>query len=418
VKKGAAEGRTFGEWWFGYGSPTAMGVFRMLVGFGMFLNLAMVGLAFQDWFTEKGFVPIRLLDIYQPPISPSFLIGKAQFTLPFVPPRIALLAHCTDERVTAAFYLLTMVAALFTMLGLWSRVSTIALAIGVVSLHMRNPLILHGGDTVMRISVLYVALAPSGAACSLDRLIAMWRGKAPKAVPLVSMWPQRLVAYNMALVYLTTVWGKWDGSKWHDGTATWYTARLAEFFRFPVPSFVNQLPFVHFTTYATLATEFALGTLVFYKPFRKWALLAGLCMHGWIEYSMNIPIFGLVMCSMYISFYDGEEVTEWAHRLGERLARFRIRVMAPAGAALQPGPRAALEGMDALGLVSYEAGTEEEWSAEGSDGSVRNPFLGSLTRSMGAWPLLLVPWVWHRLLAASVQPALQGRAVPARASGS
>ena len=82
-----------------------------------------------------------------------------------------------------------------------------------------------------------------------------------------------------------------------NGTATWYPVRLAEFYRFPVPSFLNDLPIVYLTTYGTLIVEFSLATAVFFRPLRKYVLLAGVLLHGFIEYSMNIPFFSFLMIS-------------------------------------------------------------------------------------------------------------------------
>jgi hypothetical protein len=135
------------------------------------------------------------------------------------------------------------------------------------------------------------------------------------------MWPQRLIAYNLALLYFTTTWSKWFGGLWKSGDATWYPARLHEFDRFSVPDFVNQYPMVKVTTWGTLAVEFALGTLVFFKPLRKWVLLSGIALHMWIEYSMNIPLFAFLMTTSYIVFYDGEETAAWWDRLKARFAR-------------------------------------------------------------------------------------------------
>lgn len=167
----------------------------------------------------------------------------------------------------------------------------------------------------MRMSAVYMALAPSGAAISLDRRIALKKGLADAIPPMVSLWPQRLIALNCALIYFTTTWAKWFGNLWKNGTATWYPARLNEFKRFPVPGFFNEFPMVYVTTYGTLAVEFALGVLVWFRPLRKWVLLSGLLLHAYIEYSMNIPLFAFVITSMYVAFYDGEEVAGWFDRL-------------------------------------------------------------------------------------------------------
>ena len=376
----------------------------------IFVNLAMILTDFGSWFTEEGFVPQRIAHTY---------FGKVQmagnvFGLPFhfhLPiigdtlPRLNLLSSVSNDTVTLIFYLLLMVATLLSTLGLWTRVTSVAMAIGLVSLHHRNGLILHGGDTVMRVGALYVALAPSGASCSLDRIIAIWKGRIERKPVKVSLWVQRVLSYNTALIYFTTFWQKFGfGTHWRDMTATWYPARLHEFDRFPVPGFVNNLPFVYFSTFFTLAVELGMGTLVFYRPLRKWILLGGVILHAMIDYSMNIPLFSYLMVSLYISFYDGEEVEAWAKRLGMRLGRFRATVCLPQRMRFRPGPAAAIDAMDPLELVEYETGDSPAWSAVAS-GKPAKPFRASLSRSVGAWIIGVVPYLWKHLLTGALETA-------------
>ena len=276
------------------------------------INLCMISLFYRDWYSETG---------YSPAWAGSQWMGNDVFMShdgSIRSPRIDLIYGITDYRLLVAFNILVIFFALLTCLGLFTRFSSIMLALGIVSFHHRNAVILHGGDTVVRLGALYMAIAPSGAAFSLDRLIAVRKGLAPAIPPNVSLWPQRLIAYNCCLIYFTTTWAKLFGVLWRGGTATWYTARLHEFDRFPVPSFVNNFPFVYISTWATLGVEFALGTLVWFKALRKWVLLAGIMLHGYIDYSMNIPLFGYLMVSMYLAFYEGEEVTDWFDRLKVR----------------------------------------------------------------------------------------------------
>jgi len=285
-----------------------MGVFRAIMGGLIFINFCMISWVFGDFFSEKGYSPGWLGSVAMN--KDVFLVQDQSIHYP----RIDLLYSVTDYRVLVAFNIFVIIAALLTSLGLFTRISSICLAIGVVTFHHRNTSILHGGDTVIRISALYMAIAPSGAAFSLDRFIALRKGLAPAIPPEVSLWPQRLVAYNCSLIYFTTTWAKWFGHLWKGGSATWYPARLHEFDRFPVPDFMNNFPMVYITTYGTLAVEFALATLVWFKPLRKWVLLSGLLLHGYIEYSMNIPLFAWLMSTLYLSYYEGDEVAGWFDR--------------------------------------------------------------------------------------------------------
>lgn len=310
------------KFWFGYGSPVTMGVFRILASTWILANFVFLLPYATDFFGERSYVPIWAGSRYMPPVT--------QFLPGIDIPRIDVLSGVTDMRIYFVVHVLTIVLAAMTLVGLWTRVSSISLAILVISFHHRNAIILHGGDSVFRMSAIYMALAPSGAAVSLDRWFARKNGTAPLSPPEVSLWPQRLVALNLSLIYFTTIWAKWFGTLWRNGTATWFPARLNEFKKFPVPDFVNQLPGVYIATYGTLFVEFSLGVLVWFRPLRKWVLLAGLLMHGFIEYSMNVPLFAFAITSMYVAFYDGEEITSWWDKLKVRFGKSDASVVAAA----------------------------------------------------------------------------------------
>ena len=375
------------SWMFGFGSPVTIGVVRMIVGTLALINLAMVAVDFEAWFTERGYYPIELLDHWYSDFS-----------------KISLLQNVTNDSVTALFYGLTMLAALMTALGLFSRVSTVALLVGLVSIHHRSPEILNSGDTLLRAMVFYVALSPSGDACSIDRLIKLWRGTVERVHREVSLWPQRMMQIQLAIMYFTTVWLKSFGDWWLDGTATWYVPQLQEFDRFPTPAWIDQPPFLQMSTYGSLFIEVSLATLVFYRPTRKAVLLLGLGLHAVIEYRFNIPLFGLIVTACYISHYEGHELTAWAERIGKRLKKIRLNVSLPVGLTVKDGPALALQATDPFQLVSYRSGEGDDWAAADERGRQKNWALSSLSRSIGAWPLLLCPPLWKSILSRAVHP--------------
>jgi hypothetical protein len=388
--------RALDQYWFGYGSPVTLGIFRILIGTLALVALLLLAPYWESWFGNRGFVP--------PWIGQTFFYPEMELW-PDGPsiPRLNLLNGVGDPRIILPFYALVTLSALTTALGLWTRASTIALAIGLVSLHHRNSAMLHGGDTVLRVMALYLALSPCGKACSVDRLIGLWKGREPLEPEPVSLWPQRLIAYNLALIYFTTVWLKYFGPTWKNGTATWYPSRLKEFDRFPVPAFLNEPPMIAVTTYGTLLVEFALATLVFFRPFRNPIVIAGIAMHMYIEYSMNIPLFSYLMICTYVSYYQGEEFSRWAKRMGERLRRFAVVVYYPLGTRLAAGPAAFLQAVDPFGLVRYEHGTETTWQARSERGTL-SPVLATWTRSIGAWVFAWIPRLWKRLLEDATEP--------------
>ncbi len=395
--------RSLDRWWFGYGSPTSLGIFRICIATLVFLNLLTLTGDLRWWYGENGFVPAWVGQVW--------FVPRVATPLGDIP-KLDLISGVTDFRIFLAFFAFTCVAAFATALGLFTRYAAFALALCLVSLHHRNPIILHGGDTAMRIAVLYLAVSPSGRACSLDRLFRLRRGEEDGPVE-VSLWGQRLVQFNTALIYFTTVWAKWFGTRWLDGTATWYPARLAEFQRFPVPGFMNDLPMVYLTTYGTVLLEFSLGTLVFFRPLRKYVLFGGVMLHAFIEYSMNVPFFSYLMVSYYVCFYDGEEIAGFFRRLGERLRPLAgLEVTLPTNRRLSPTGERFLAAIDPMGLVRYLPGaalpsTEEKardgWSALKDNGKPAHPFRGVAYRAPGAWVFLVVPGLWRRLMTTSTE---------------
>lgn len=342
-----------------------MGLFRAVFASVVFLDLAFLAVDFSAWYTETGFLPSAQLQRWT---GDTFMFS--------------LLSNITDSRVTAVFFALTMLAAFLTAIGLFTRISSVALLVGVVSLHHRCPEILHSGDTLIRAMLFFIALAPSGKACSIDRLIALWKGEASRDHEQVSLWPQKMMQVQLAVVYITTVWHKSFGSTWLDGTANYYPPNLDEFDRFPVPGFFDVQPMLAITTWGALIVELALGTLVFNRQLRKPVLIAGVILHAGIEYRFNIPMFAMIITPCYLTFYYGEDVVGWSKQFGDRLARWRIDVKLPKSVFSQK--LCAVQAADPLMLVKYNSE---------SRGSMR----GVLLRSFGAWPLLLWPPAWKYL---------------------
>lgn len=298
VKEGL---KSLNETFFGETSPVSMAVFRIFMGGIAALAILQILPNFEAFYTEQGLYSVAFAERWS---------GHIWRWNPMV--------WWPDPSVGYAIFLITLVAALFTCAGAWTRVSSIVLYLGMTAIHHRTPDVLNSGDTLLRQYLFLLCLAPAGAALSVDRLRALKVNPELGAPKRVSIWPQRLMQFQLAIVYFTTVWWKMMGSKWRDGTATWYPARLNEFDRFPYPAFIDDVPMVYVATYGTLLVELALATLVFAKPFRKWVVLAGAGMHAWIEYSMNIPFFSAIIVSSYIVYYEGDEVQAWLLKVSER----------------------------------------------------------------------------------------------------
>jgi len=375
--------RSIDRWMFGWGSPTSLGLLRIAVGFLAIFNQSFLAWQYQDWFSDKGFTPRWVSTLWLGDMPKFALDSSGRNYLPI--PRINLLGTVSDDRVMLAVLVVSVFLSVLLMIGLWTKPVAIVLSLMVLSLQHQSPAILHGGDTVIRLLIMYLALSPCGLACSVDRLIGLWRGKIPPGPVIAPLWTQRVIQVNLAILYLMAVWTKWVGVTWQNGSATWYPNRLAEFQRFWIPDFVREYPLVPITTYGTLIVEFSMVSLVFYRPYRKWVLAMAMGMHLFIEYSMNIPLFSWLMIIQYICFYDGEEVTGWANRLGERLAKWRTCLNVPEKS---PGQMAAIEATDPLNLVDLKSGSRD----------VSGNLAAAIIRSPGAWWLCWIPGAARRIV--------------------
>ncbi|MBZ5641263.1 MAG: HTTM domain-containing protein [Acidobacteriia bacterium] len=301
--------RSFSERWnrffFEPQRPTSVALFRILYGL---LNIANLALLRPDWLTWYG--------------RHAYMSMETMNRLSWGP-RINLfvLFPQTDFAVNVFFWIFLAFAVSLTV-GFMTRLSCVAVFICLISMHERNLYILNGADSVMRVTGFFLMFAPAGGALSIDRLRRIRAGREGAEVPLYSPWAQRMIQLQVSVIYLSTVGLKLYGKSWRNGTAIYYVLRLNAFRRFPVP-FSNNLFLIRFFTWATLVVEFAIGALVWIVSLRYAVLIAATLLHLFIEYSMNLPVFELMMMSTYVTFIYPEDLSrawKWiARRAGPRL---------------------------------------------------------------------------------------------------
>lgn len=119
---------------------------------------------------------------------------------------------------------------------------------------------------------------------------------------------------QLCIAYGHTWYCKIQGDRWNDGTAVYYAVRYEDLVRFLLPRIFDQLPVYQILTWGTLVIEFALWTLIWYRPTRYWVLLAGLSLHIGIEYCMNLPMFEWVFMFTYFLFIYPEDLSRsWTY---------------------------------------------------------------------------------------------------------
>lgn len=294
--------RDWNEFWFSRVSSVPLGLFRMVFGT---LVVAYGLLLFPErflWFSDQGVLSVADSNTYNG-------IGPG-------PWRLNPLSLPHSDYLLTPFFVIFLIAAVGLTLGFWTRTSSVIVYLCLSALHNRNSPIHNSGDTVMMVLSAYLVLSPAGAACSLDRLWRIFRGKEGDEPPMIVPWAQRLMQLQIAILYLCASLSKVTGPQWVDGTAAYYPMHLPESARFPT-LWPDNIYIINLATWGTMVIEMALAALIWVPRLRLYVLAGGVLLHLGIEYSMNIPLFSFLMMASYINFLTQADIQcflMWAKR--------------------------------------------------------------------------------------------------------
>ena len=297
------------EFFFAPQVPTPISLFRILYGCCVIATLILLRPDWLTWFGVHSWETLATIRKIEP---------GTRLNLFTVIPQ-------SDPWIDALFWVF-LVSAISLTIGFLTRLNTAIVYLCLTSIHQRNLYINHGGDTFLRVAGFFLIFAPAGAAFSVDRLIRIRRGKEGAEIQPRSPWAQRMIQFELSLIYLTSFWWKSMGDPWVNGTALYYVTHLEEIRRFPIPGWIQQPVILKLGSWFALALEFSLGVLIWVKEFRYPLLLAGLLFHLTLEYALNIPMFQWDIISAYILFVDPADLTRaWNRVRGLRLfAKFPL----------------------------------------------------------------------------------------------
>lgn len=291
---------------------TTMALVRVFYGLLLLIYAALVSADLMVWYSDQGVLPLE---------SAKLIPGGRGVNLLYYLPNTDL----TIKLFFSAFVL----SAFCVTIGFCTRTMSVIAYLLILSLHNRNVMLLHSGDFFLRMMGFWLLFGDCGRAISVDRLIRIARGRESQEIPMISQWPVRMIQIQCALLYANAVLWKIRGQVWLDGTAIYYTSRLAEFWRFPTPYVFEHMWTIKLLTWGTLIIEGALGVLVWLKDLRYWVLLGGVLLHLGIDWTMNIPLFAPVMIASYLSFVppaDLDRVFAWMRQKVNRASRFTIPI--------------------------------------------------------------------------------------------
>lgn len=278
------------SWFFGKTDTWGLSLFRVLLGLLILIKFAFHYRDLNLWFTEEGLFPLSTLNR---------IVTDNRINL------FQILDGVVDSVALAHWlWVATMLFASMFCLGLWTRFSALMMFVLVISFDNRNPYIVHGGDTLIRVLSFWMIFARSNAYFSLDQKFA--RNKIPHAAPA---WPLRALQFQVAVMYFATFCHKIKGSSWWDGTAIYTVSQLIEFKRYPLPFLYSSWLFIKISTWITLIFEGSFAILVWWRKTKYHVLAFGVFFHLCLEWHYNIPIFQWVSIFSYAVFLDRQSIT-------------------------------------------------------------------------------------------------------------
>ena len=223
------------------------------------------------------------------------------------------------DRAPVVAFSAAVAAYVLMSLGVASHV-TVPLAFAAAFTQLSwNRLPLSGAYQVHLSLLFCLAFAECGGVWSVD---AWWRRRhGERDERPVSIWPLRLLRFQVCLIYFLTGWWKLQNVHWRDGSALQYVLSNTQFRRLPFDPPLWAAEFLTLGTYLTLFWELLFPVLVLHRTTRMVALAIGVMLHVGMLLTMELGTFPIVMLASYLAFLEPETVPRLAARLRARLGR-------------------------------------------------------------------------------------------------
>lgn len=287
---------TWDRFWFTAIDPTTIGLIRALAGSMLFYTHLVWSLRLTQFFGADGWLPAEQSQL-------------AANNSSFAWSHLYLIGDTTTLWIV---HIAALIVLLMFALGLFSRTTSVLAALIAISYANRASGVLFGLDQINILLAIYLAIAPCGAAFSLDNLIAKRfrknRGRAggPKnsgpAKSVTANIAARLIQIHMCIIYLFAGTGKLLGDSWWNGEAIWMSVANYEYQSMDLTWMANFPILVNLLTHLTVAFEISYIALVWPKLTRPVVLLTAVFLHLGIAFGMGMMTFGMIMIIANIAF--------------------------------------------------------------------------------------------------------------------
>lgn len=305
ISRGVAAWHRF---WFEPLDPLMLGIIRLLTGWFLFYNLLTWSFRLEMFFGRNGVQPLETVKrLYESRYIFTFWLW-------------------IDDQYLWPVHIACMVIAAMFFVGAATRLTSILAFVITISYSQRVPVANFGFDQILGMMCLYLAMAPSGAAVSVDNLIRKrWRRKKGGALHVVPVrfasarMASRLIQLHLCAIYFWSGFSKLKGPTWWTGEALWNVIANQEYQTLDLTwmAWIPWLPYL--IAHITVAWETSFIVLVWNRRLRPFVLAIGTAMHVGIGAFLGMWTFGLIMTFAYLTFCDPET---WR----ERLARWQSRI--------------------------------------------------------------------------------------------
>lgn len=266
----------------------SLALFRVLLGLTILRDLFMRAEAggLRAFYTDAGLLPRHLLT--------ERMMPDAHFSI-----------HLMGGEAWQVFllFLLQAALALLLMVGYRTRLVTFLSWVMMISLHNRNPIILTGADTLLRVALFWSMFLPLGRYFSLDAL----RLATPVRMQFASIGTLAFIL-QICLVYWCTVYFK-KSDIWWNGEALSYTLQLDQYAT-RLGLWLRDQTWAHKPgSYLSLYWE-ALGPFLLFIPFRTGffrfvAVVGFVLLHLGMWLTMDLGIFPMISIVTWLALLPG-----------------------------------------------------------------------------------------------------------------
>lgn len=195
----------------------SLAVLRMALGALLLVDLAIRCVDFTAMYTDKGFAPT------------AFVRGMK------LPWQWSLHLVSGDPVYQAALFAAAGVLAAMMLIGCQTRLATVGSWLLLVSLHVRLPVVLNAGDTLLRMLLFWGMFLPLGQVWSIDA-----HGKPAKQSPTVASTATIAYILQLAIVYWAAGWAKWNDD-WLAGRGL-HDALMSGLYSLPAGQLLARFP--------------------------------------------------------------------------------------------------------------------------------------------------------------------------------